>query len=116
MTRATGTTELGKSPTRIPTLTASLGVDYNFTDNLDGLTVGAGVRFLGDSWADEANTTKVPATALFDVSLRYERDDWSVALSVSNIFDTRYVSGCNGLNSCGYGAGRTATVSLKKTW
>jgi iron complex outermembrane receptor protein len=116
VTRATGTTELGKSPTRIPTLTASLGVDYNFTDNLDGLTVGAGVRFLGDSWADEANTTKVPATALFDVSLRYERDDWSVALSVSNIFDTSYVSGCNGLNSCGYGAGRTATVSLKKTW
>lgn len=117
VTRATGTTPLGNSPTRIPTLTASLGVDYTFHDgNLDGLTIGAGMRFQGESWADEANTTRVPAAALFDASLRYEKDDWSVALNVSNLFDTSYVAGCQSLTSCGYGAGRTATISVKKSW
>ena len=77
-----------------PTLTASLGLEYTIPDgHLQGLTIGGGVRYLGESWADTANTTKVPATALFDANLRYERDDWSVALNVSNIFDASYVSG-----------------------
>ena len=115
--QATGTTAVGKSPVQIPTLTASLGVDYTFHDgSLDGLTVGGGVRVLGESWADNANTAKVPATTLFDASLRYEKDDWGVTLAVSNIFDTSYVASCQSMTVCGYGAGRTATLSLSKKW
>ncbi|WP_449396475.1 TonB-dependent siderophore receptor [Devosia riboflavina] len=108
---------IGKVPVQIPTLTASLGLDYTFTDGtLDGLTIGGGVRILGESWADQANTAKVPATALFDASLRYQKDDWSVALNVTNILDTSYVASCASLTSCGYGPGRAATLSLKKSW
>jgi iron complex outermembrane receptor protein len=102
---------------QIPTLTASLGVDYTFADGaLEGVTVGAGVRHLGESWADADNTTKVSATTLFDASLRYEKDDWGVALTASNIFDTSYVASCQSLTSCGYGAGRTLTLSAHKRW
>lgn len=107
----------GNSPVQIPKLTASLGLEYTIPDGaLAGLTVGGGVRYLGESWADNANTTEVPDATLFDASLRYEKDDWGVALTVSNIFDTSYVSSCQSLTSCGYGAGRTATVSVHKSW
>ena len=107
---------VGKSPVQVPTLTASLGVDYAFTEAFEGLVLGAGLRFLGESWADNANTTKVPATTLLDASLRYNKDDWGVSLNVSNILDTTYVASCQTLTSCGYGAGRTATLSLHKSW
>ncbi|MBN9334315.1 TonB-dependent siderophore receptor [Devosia sp.] len=108
---------LGKTPVQVPTLTASFGVDYTFTDGtFDGLTIGAGVRVLGETWADQANTTKVPGTALIDAGLSYKRDDWSAALNVSNILDTSYVASCQTTTSCGYGQGRTATLSFKKSW
>lgn len=117
VTKATGTTPVGNSPVQIPTLTASLGVDYTFSDgDLAGLTIGGGVRYLGASWADDANTTKVPTVALVDASISYKRDDWGVAFKVSNILDTAYVSSCQSLTSCGYGAGRTATLSIHKSW
>ncbi|NGP18535.1 TonB-dependent siderophore receptor [Devosia aurantiaca] len=107
---------IGKSPVQIPTLTASFGVEYAFEEAFEGLVLGAGVRVLGESWADDINTTEVPAVALIDASLRYERDDWGVALSASNLFDTDYVSSCQTTTNCGYGAGRTVTLSVHKSW
>lgn len=110
------TSLVGKTPVQVPTLTVALGVEYHFHDALDGFTVGAGMRYLGESWADSDNTLEVPATTLFDASLRYDKDDWGVALNVSNIFDTEYVQSCLSPTSCGYGAGRQVTLSLHKTW
>lgn len=107
---------IGKAPVQIPTLTASLGVEYAFAEQFEGLVLGAGVRFLGGSWADDLNTAAVPATALVDASLRYEGDDWGVSLSASNVFDTAYVASCQTTTSCGYGAGRTITLSVNKSW
>lgn len=115
--QAAGATPVGNSPVQIPKLTASLGVDYTFADGtFEGLTLGAGVRFLGESWADPANTERVAGVALVDASLSYEQDDWGVALNVSNIFDTSYVASCQSLTSCGYGSGRTAKLSVHKNW
>lgn len=107
---------IGKSPVQIPTLSASLGVEYAFTEQFEGLVLGAGVRVLGESWADDLNTTAVPAVALVDASLRYKGDDWGVTLSASNILDTAYVASCQTTTSCGYGAGRTITLSVNKSW
>jgi iron complex outermembrane recepter protein len=107
---------IGNTPVQIPELTASLGVEYAFEGQLEGLTVGAGMRYLGESWADDANTTQVDGVALVDASLRYQQDDWGVTLAASNIFDERYVSSCDSLTNCGYGAGRTVTLSLNKSW
>lgn len=107
----------GNSPVQVPTLTASIGLEYTIPEGyLEGLTIGGGVRYLGESWADTANTTKVQDATLFDASLRYDKDDWGVALTVSNLFDTSYVSSCQSLTVCGYGAGRTATLSVHKSW
>jgi len=116
VTNSSNAALIGKSPVQVPTLTASLGVEYAFNEAFEGLVLGAGVRVLGESWADDSNTTKLPTTTLFDASLRYDKDDWRVSLNVSNILDTTYVASCQSLTACGYGAGRTASLSLHKSW
>lgn len=51
-----------------------------------------------------------------DATLHYERDGWLTALSVSNLFDDRYVSGCNGTAACFYGEGRMAMLTATYKW
>jgi iron complex outermembrane receptor protein len=112
VTKATGGafdgTPAGNTPIQVPDLTASLWADYTFQDDmLQGVSVAAGVRHIGKSWADRENTLRVPSATLVDAAIRYEKDNWGVALNVSNLLDKEYVATCQGANSCGYGAGRT---------
>lgn len=101
----------------MPDAQASLWVDYTVQQGaLEGVSLGAGVRYRGESWADKENTAKVPASTVFDAALRYEKDGWGAALNVTNLFDKEYVSGCSGLLVCGYGDARTVTLKLSKTW
>ncbi|PZM16297.1 TonB-dependent siderophore receptor [Rhizobium tubonense] len=108
---------IGNSPYLVPNSTASLWLDYAMTDgNLEGLSVGGGMRYQGPSWADAANTLRVPSATLFDAAIRYEKKGWGASLNVSNIFDKEYVSGCQGASGCGYGEARSFTLKLSKKW
>lgn len=108
---------VGKSPYLAPDAQASLWVDYTVQQGaLEGVSLGAGVRYRGESWADKENTAKVPSSTVFDAGLRYEKDGWGAALNVTNLFDKEYVSGCSGVLVCGYGDARTVTLKLSKTW
>lgn len=108
---------VGNSPFITPDVTASLWVDYAFTtEALQGLSVGAGIRYQGESWADQENTRKVSDATLVDAAIRYEKNDWAASLNVANLFDEKYVSGCQGLTVCGYGDARTVTFKLSKKW
>ncbi|WP_245409196.1 TonB-dependent siderophore receptor [Shinella sp. WSJ-2] len=99
---------VGNTPVQVPDLSASFWLDYAFqNDALSGLSVAAGVRHVGKSWANDANTLRVPSATLVDAAIRYEKDNWSVALNASNLFDKRYIASCQSEASCGYGAGRT---------
>ena len=63
----------GLRPVQVPDTTASLFVDYRFTDGpLLGLGLGGGVRYLGPSWGDPANTFKVPESVLVDAVASYD--------------------------------------------
>lgn len=108
---------VGNSPYIVPKMTASLWVDYTLTTGaFEGMSLGAGVRHQGWSWADEANTEKVPAATLVDAAIRYDREDWGASLNVANLFDKAYVKGCGGLTVCGYGDARTVTFKLSRKW
>lgn len=104
-------TVIGNRPFLVPEVTASLWLDYTVKGgNLDGLSLGGGVRYQGDSYADNANTLKVPDATLLDVAVRYDRENWGLSLNVNNVFDKRYVSGCQGVSTCGYGEGRSGLL------
>ncbi len=110
----------GMTPIQIPDVTASLWLDYTVqSGQLEGLGGGVGVRYVGESFSNGTNTDVVPDSTVVDAAIRYDRDNWGVALNVANIFDEEYVSSCqNGgfFGSCAYGAGRTFTLKAHAKW
>ncbi|GLK83137.1 TonB-dependent siderophore receptor [Ancylobacter defluvii] len=117
ITNDTNAAIIGNEPMLVPDVMASAWADYKFDQGpLTGVSVGGGVRYIGSSWIDDENTLQVPSVTLFDAAIRYERDSWGVALNLNNIFDEVYVSGCQGLSSCGYGDSRTLTLSAHYKW
>jgi iron complex outermembrane receptor protein len=80
------------------------------------LSLGGGVRYQGESYADRLNTLKVPDAAVFDAAVRYRKEGWEASLNVTNLFDKDYVKGCQGAYTCGYGDARTVTFKLSKVW
>lgn len=117
ITRDTNPNVIGKSPYVVPDHTASLWLDYAFTnETLEGLSVGSGIRYQGKSWADNENTLPVPSATVFDAAVRYTKNDWTASVNVANLFDREYVKSCQGASTCGYGEQRTITFKLSKKW
>ncbi|MBM6593315.1 TonB-dependent siderophore receptor [Microvirga pudoricolor] len=108
---------IGKVPVGVPESFGSLWLNYTVQDGtLKGFGVGAGVRFVGRSFADQANTYRVPGYTVADATIHYERDNWRAALNVSNLFDEVYVGSCSSTSACFYGDRRKATVSVSYKW
>ena len=96
---------------------ASLFVDYTLPDGyLRGLGFLGGERYVGASYADTANTLRVPDFWLTDAGVHYDRDGYRIAVNVRNLLDRTYVSSCNGTTACFYGDRRTILGSLTYTW
>lgn len=108
---------IGKSPTNTPKLLTSGWADYTFQDGpLTGFGFGGGVRYIGSSFADQANLLPVPSVVLGDAALHYEWQNWRAALNVINVADTIYVANCSSATACFYGDRRRVTASLGYKW
>ncbi|CCV03115.1 ferrichrome outer membrane transporter (fragment) [Mesorhizobium metallidurans STM 2683] len=104
---------IGNRPSLVPEHQASLWANYEIGHGmLEGLSVGAGVRYIGASFGDNANTVNVPGYTLVDAALRYKKNGWQAALNVSNLFDKTYYSTCYPGSGCIYGEGRVIKGSL----
>ncbi|WP_234187273.1 TonB-dependent siderophore receptor [Shinella sp. NM-101] len=116
--------EVGRMPARIPQHQASLWATYTLDGGaLEGLTLGGGVRYIGTSWGNNANTFKVGAVTLFDAMASYDfgarnpdLKGLSLQVNVKNIADERYVASCASAYACFYGEGRSIVATLKKQW
>jgi iron complex outermembrane receptor protein len=113
----------GLAPVGVAKKTASVFADYHFGGPLDGLHGGLGVRYVGPSYGNLANTFKAPAYTLVDLSLSYELEKmspgmkgWKLNASATNLFDKRYVSSCYSDAWCWFGAERSVQVGLKRSW
>ncbi|UVO40047.1 TonB-dependent siderophore receptor [Bradyrhizobium arachidis] len=108
---------IGKTPTNTPEMLISGWADYTFKDGpLDGFGFGGGVRYVGSSWADAANTLEVPAVVLGDLAVHYEWQNWRTAINVINLTDKIYVASCASASSCFYGDRRRVTASVSYKW
>jgi iron complex outermembrane recepter protein len=108
---------IGNRPNVVPEILASGWLDYTIQEGtFRGLGFGAGVRYVGFSYVDNENTLTVPAAIVFDVGIRYTRDNFTVALNVNNLFDNEYVSSCDTQYTCNYGAGRVAALKASYKW
>lgn len=95
---------------------ASLWLTHDFDGGLDGLTLGGGVRYVGDRFGDAANLYKLDEVVLVDLVAEYElTDNMHLAVNVTNLTDEVYVANC-GSFGCYYGDGRTVQARLSYKW
>ncbi|MGO1119213.1 TonB-dependent siderophore receptor [Rhodovibrionaceae bacterium A322] len=109
--------DLGKTPVVVPRHTASAWVHYNFLDGaLEGLGLGGGVRYIGSSWNDTANTSKNPSYTLFDATLSYAfTEELALKVDAKNLFNKEYTTTC-AFSTCYYGSGRRFFASMAYRW
>jgi iron complex outermembrane receptor protein len=101
----------GKRVETVPEQQASLWAKYRLTAlGLQGVTVGGGVRYIGESW-DGTDTIRTPDYTLFDAMIRYETGPWRFQVNASNLADKRHVTTCLSRGDCFFGIGRTVLGS-----
>lgn len=109
---ATG--NVGRRPMLVPEQQASAWLNYTFqTGLLEGASVGAGVRYVGKVYGNNANTFSVPGRTLIDLGASYRINEHAkVSLNATNLFDKEYFSTCEASYSCYRGDRRTVIAKL----
>lgn len=123
-TESSNPSEIGKVVPLVPRHQASLWAKYEFHEgSLDGLGLGAGVRYVGTTFAETTNSLPIPDYTLFDAAVSYDlgnispaMDGAELALNVTNVFDKYYASGYCDFTYCSLGAGRTFLTTLRYKW
>ncbi len=106
---------VGNTPSQIADQLASAWANYRFLSGpLDGLTVGAGARYVGDSYADNTETNVVPSYTLFDATVSYRIEDYKFQVAAKNLADKEYVATCDFY--CFYGDRRNVIASVTYDW
>ena len=101
----------------VPYHMASAWLDYDMNNALPGLSVGAGVRYIGETSPSPASTIDrvVSSTTLYDAMASYDiNDNWTAQVNVNNLTDEEYISGCDFY--CYYGESRSIIGSVKYRW
>lgn len=110
----------GNTPYQAPRHMASVWGDWKF---MPGYTMGAGVRHVGSSWVDNANSMKAPPYTLMDLMLRVDLAELNpslkganLRLGINNLFDKTYVASCLSQQYCYWGDARNVTATLTYQW
>ncbi|UUX49287.1 TonB-dependent siderophore receptor [Nisaea acidiphila] len=109
----------GKTPTAVPEHSGSVWTNYAFADNqLEGLQIGAGARFIGETFDDSANTNKNDSQLLFDARISYALDAFlpgaTLAVNATNLTDEDQET-CE-FGYCYRGRGRVVIGSINYRW
>ena len=115
ITEDSTSSNVGNTPSQIADQLASAWANYRFLNGpLDGLTIGAGARYVGDSYADNTETNKVSSYTLFDATLSYRIEDYKFQVAAKNLADKEYVATCD--YYCFYGDRRNVIASVTYDW
>ncbi|GGB19970.1 TonB-dependent siderophore receptor [Agarivorans gilvus] len=96
----------------IPDQLASAWASYRFSDRLEGLRIGLGSRYVGDT-TDGSDLYSVPAYTVFDAMVAYQTGQWELSADAKNLFDKNYVAYCSSSGTCGYGEGLYVTANAR---
>ena len=107
---------VGNRPAQVANTLGSVWANYRFFGNsLEGLAIGVGGRYVGETYADNIETTKVPDFALMDATVSYTINNMKIQVAAKNLMDKEYVSTC-GSGNCYYGNSRNVIASLSYAW
>ncbi|PTR25103.1 MULTISPECIES: TonB-dependent siderophore receptor [unclassified Pseudomonas] len=109
----------------MPNQQASVWGDYTWHNGvLNGFGIGAGARYTGNTYGDQANTWlgKAGAYTVFDAVVHYDLGRLdnslkgaSLAVNATNLFDKDYISTCDSFY-CYYGDQRSVVASATYKW
>lgn len=124
VTKSTTPSTIGKRPQAAPAYFGSVWANYGFNFGiLNGLTLGAGVRVVGSSYGDDANTLKADGYTLVDAAVSYDLGKFDryltgseLTLNVWNLADKEYYSSCSSDYYCEYGDRRTFLAGIRHRW
>lgn len=103
----------GNRPSLVPENQASLWANYAMPEGpLEGLSFGGGLRYIGQTFGDTANTLSVPSYTLFDAAIRYTRGALEGSINATNLFDKEYFATCYPGGGCLPGDERVITAAL----
>lgn len=106
-----------RHPDAAPDRLAVDGLPHPHGGGLQGVGIGAGVRYVSPVAGAPDNTLKVPGYALFDAALFYNVGrHWRLALNGTNLANREVISGCYDATRCIYANGRTVLASAKYAW
>jgi iron complex outermembrane recepter protein len=110
----------GNRPQLVPNNIGAAWLNYKIPGRgtIGDLTIGGGVRYIGESFADNANTIKLDARTVMDAAISYQFiENATLQLNASNIFDERSVTQVDTFaNTAYYSDGRTVRLTLRYTW
>ena len=103
----------GNVPALVPEHGASLWANYEVQDGqFEGVSFGAGVRYVGESFGDTTNARVTPSHTTVDAALRYRRGRLEGALNATNLFDRSYYAICYTGGGCSRGDPREVQATL----
>lgn len=117
--------EKGKYIAGLPRNMVNMFIDYTPPARiLHGFGINFGVRYIGTTYADNANSFKASAYTLFDVGAHYDFSALTPALkglkaqlAISNLTNKRYITSCTGGGgACYYGQGQRIYGNLSYSW
>ncbi len=105
---------IGNRPMLVPEHQASAWLNYTFKEGvLDGVSLGAGLRYVGETYGNNTNTIRVPGRTLVDLGASYRVNEHAkVSVNATNIFDKKYFTTCDSSYSCYEGDRRTVIGRL----
>lgn len=109
---------VGNRPSRVPRHLASAWLDYTFLGEgqRGDLTLGGGVRYVGQTYGDDTNTVSIGGYTTVDAAVSYKvTKDVTLAVNATNLFDRKYIA-TSYFGTEYYGDRRKVIGTLKYTW
>lgn len=108
----------GNRNTNVPMHQATLWGKYTVQAGpFSGVGLGTGVRYIGNTFGDTANTIRIPSYVLLDAVVDYAWNKrWQLAVNANNVLDKTFVSTCSSEAACWYGDARRVIATLRYNW
>ncbi len=104
----------GNTVAMAPKNMVNVWANYEFQEGFArNLSLGAGMNYMSDTYANSANTYVLPAYTVADAAIGYRIDRVSLRLNVNNVFNERYFSNVIITNQFYPGATHNYLVTLK---
>ncbi len=101
---------VGNRLANIPAHAAGLWSSYEIGH---GFTIGGGVFYVGDRYAADDNTVKLPSYTRVDAMFGYKTRRWEAGLNIGNVTDRVYYESANNNNQIGPGAPRNVKLFVR---